>query len=204
MRGIQLFIEGGGKGKNASVFLRTGFGAFLSELREAARAVHLPWDIFLSGSRGETFKDFQRACRLEQDRINILLVDSEGPVRASQREHLRQADKWKVDQPEEQIHLMVQAMEAWLLADVEALRAFYGQGFQESAIPVMQDVEQIDKAALVPALERASRRTQKGPYHKMRHAGRLLARIDPERVRLRAQHCERLFRTLLGIIEAQA
>ena len=204
LRGIQLFIEGGGRGKNAALPLRKGFGAFLAELREAARARGLRWDIFLSGPRAEALKDFQRACRLEPDRINVLLVDSESQVRTSPREHLRQGGQWRVDQPEEHVHLMVQAMEAWIVADPAAVGQFYGQAFQASALPGAPDVETIPKDRLMDGLTQASRGTQKGSYHKIRHAGPLLERIDPALVRSKAKHCERLFATLLGIIEAQA
>jgi hypothetical protein len=203
LRGIQVFVEGGGAGKNATVPFRRGLGAFLGELREAARKRSLRWSIIPCGPRGRAFADFRRACRVDGDCFNVLLVDSEGPVSASPREHLRQADGWPIEQAEQHYHLMVQAMEAWIIADVEALRAFYGQGFRESAIPVGTDVEQIDKDRLVPVLERASRGTQKGSYHKIRHAGGLLARLSPDVVRQRAQHCERPFATLLGVIAAQ-
>ncbi|MGB2819889.1 MAG: DUF4276 family protein, partial [Phycisphaerae bacterium] len=89
---------------------------------------------------------------------------------------------------------------AWIVADRAAMRDFYGQGFRESAIPETEDVEQIDKARLLEGLDRASRDTQKGPYHKVHHAARLLERIDPQVVRSRARHCERLFATLRKVI----
>ena len=203
MRGIQIFIEGGSD-KNASLPLRCGFGVFLSALREAARMRRLRWSIFLSGSRGRAFRDFQRACRLEPERFNVLLVDSEGPVRRRPREHLRQQDKWRIDQSEEHVHLMVQVMEAWIVADVAALRGFYGQGFRESGLPDTSDVEAIPKEGLAEGLEQATRNTSKGAYHKIRHAGPLLAKIDANVVREKAKHCERLSRTVLDIIEAQA
>ena len=204
MRGIQLFIEGGGRDKNAALPLRKGFGAFLAELREAARARGLRWGIFLSGSGAEALKDFQRACRLEPDRINVLLVDSEGLVHTSPREHLRLEARWQIEQLEDQVHLMVQAMEAWIVADPVALGRYYGQGFRVSALPKAPDVETIAKDRLLEALAQAARDTQKGSYHKTRHAGALLERIDPAVVRRKAKHCERLFATLLGVIEAQA
>lgn len=42
----------------------------------------------------------------------------------------RRLDDWDLDGvADEQIHLMVPTMEAWLVADPEALARFYGQGF---------------------------------------------------------------------------
>jgi hypothetical protein len=91
---------------------------------------------------------------------------------------------------------MTQAMEAWFIADVAALAGFYGQEFHQGGIPRNPDVEQIPKAQLETSLRDASRHTQKGEYHKTRHAWRLLQLIDPEVVRQASRHCDRLFTTL--------
>ena len=200
MRGIRVYVEGGGDSRATKAEIRRGFGGFLRSLREAARQRRLRWDVIACGSRGPALAAFRRACDDHPDAFNVLLVDSESPVGASPTEHLRRADNWRIDQPDEHCHLMVQTMEAWIIADVETLRAFYGQGFQDSAICSTQNVEQIDKAALVPALTKASRRTQKGGYHKIHHAGRLLGLLDAAVVRSKARHCERLFATLTKVI----
>jgi hypothetical protein len=159
--------------------VRLGFGAFLGELRDAARRGNLEWDIITCGSRGSAFDDFRTACRTHPDCFNVLLVDSEGPVSAGPREHLHARDGWALDVSGEHCHMMVQAMEAWIIADVEALRAFYGQGFQQSAIPSTQNVERIDKEKLLGAMTVASRQTQKGPYHKIHHGAKLFGPCGP-------------------------
>ena len=92
---------------------------------------------------------------------------------------------------------MVQMMEAWLIADREALVRFYGQGFGENTIPKHSNVEQIDKSTLKLALKAATRNTSKGEYHKIRHGCKLLAQLDSVRVRQAAPHCERLFTILV-------
>ena len=84
-------------------------------------------------------------------------------------------------------------MEAWFLADPEALAAFYGDGFQPGALRSNPRVEEIPKDDVLESLRRASRATQKGPYHKTAHAPELLARIRADRVRAAAPNCERLF-----------
>jgi len=91
---------------------------------------------------------------------------------------------------------MVQTMEAWLIADREALARFYGREFREGALPQHADVEHIDKSTLVPALQAATRLTSKGEYHKIRHGCVLLAQLESAKVRRAAPHCERLFITL--------
>jgi hypothetical protein len=96
---------------------------------------------------------------------------------------------------------MTQAMEAWFIADVTALAEFYGQGFHYGAIPRNPDVEQVPKAQLESGLRDASRQTQKGEYHKARHAWRILKLIDPGTVRRASAHCDRLFTTLQAKME---
>ena len=88
---------------------------------------------------------------------------------------------------------MVQTMEAWIIADAGALAAYYGQNFNANDIPRNKNLEEVAKAALATALERATRNTQKGAYHKIRHASDLLKRIAPEKVRQRCPNCERMF-----------
>ena len=91
---------------------------------------------------------------------------------------------------------MVQMMEAWFLADPEALAAYYGQHFGAKALPGRENVEQIAKSDVERSLKEATKRTQKGEYHKIRHGSDLLAKIDPAKVRRRAPHCERLLTML--------
>jgi len=87
---------------------------------------------------------------------------------------------------------MVQAMEAWFLADRDALATYYGQGFRRNALPGdEQHIEAIRKDHLVPSLENASRDTKtKGQYHKTRHGFALLATIDPVKVEAGSPHAE--------------
>ena len=87
-------------------------------------------------------------------------------------------------------------METWIVADPEALAAYYGQGFRADALPARQDLEAESKEAVARALETATRGTRKGEYRKIRHASDLLKSIDPTRVRRRCARCERLFNEL--------
>lgn len=47
---------------------------------------------------------------------------------------------------------MVQAMEAWFIADADKLKEFYGRDFNENAIPKDRDIERIEKSRLDSAL----------------------------------------------------
>jgi len=93
-------------------------------------------------------------------------------------------------------------MEAWLIADPDALARFYGADFRRTAIPDNPNVEEIDKAQLLSDLKTATRDTTKGEYHKTRHAPQILGELDASQVRSAAPHCERLFSTLSGLIDS--
>ena len=88
-------------------------------------------------------------------------------------------------------------MESWFLADMNSLKVYYGNGFQESALKGNPAVEQILKADVYSRLKRATRETKRGEYHKTKHAPDLLAKIEPSRVRTAAPNCERMFRIIL-------
>jgi hypothetical protein len=170
---------------------------FLGPVWQEARRRRVRLDVIACGSRDAAYAAFQLASRKHPGAFNILLVDSDGPVRTSASAHLSAAHRWDLTAADEnQIHLMVQTMEAWLIADPEALAEFYKHGYVGSSLPATRNVEEISKDDLVPALKRATRDASKGEYHKTRHAFDLLARIDPEKVRGRAPHCDRLFDTI--------
>jgi len=194
---VRIYVEGGGNGANSKAALRQGFEAFFHGLREMARSRRKECRIITCGGRDAAFKLFRNALKDHADAFNILLVDSEEAVSASPKEHLQNRDKWDLrDVREDQCHLMVQTMEAWLIADKDALARFYGQNFQPSALPATPNVEQIEKPVLSRALNAATRRTQKGEYHKIQHGPKILAIIDASKVCAAAPHCERLFSTI--------
>ena len=175
---------------------------FLEPLKEAARNKALRWKLVCCGPRNEAFGRFQNAVNSRDDAVNVLLVDAEGPVHHhSARDHLRDRDEWDLSfAREETIHLMVQTMETWIVADSEALSKYYGQGFGASKLPKATNLETVPKPTVERSLDEAIEPTQKGRYHKIRHASDLLKRIDAERVKIRCRHCQRLFDELGRII----
>lgn len=179
--------------------MRQGFNTFLSEVRDKARVHKIGFSIILCGSRSETFKDFERALIDHPDAFNLLLVDAENSVlEKDPRNHLQKQDGWNLSSYQEnQCHLMVQTMETWLIADIRALKEFYGAGFKPNSLPKRRDIENIDKAELEKALKEATKNSKKGEYHKTRHASELLQKIEVGKVRKAAPYCERLFQELL-------
>lgn len=197
MSGIAIYMEGGGKGPGGRSTLRQGMNTFLAELKEAARKISWRWKFVCCGSRDVAFRMFRHAQGSMDYSVVVLLVDSEGPVTGIPRRHLNERDGWNMTEMEEdRIHLMVQTMETWIVSDVEALRRYYGSDFTVSALPRSIDLEEVTKTDIARALERATARTTKGEYHKIRHASDLLKQISPRIVRERCSYCDRLFELL--------
>ena len=204
MAEVRLYVEGGGNRAEGKAALRRGFGAFLRELVSLARRNRVGWAVVPCGDRSATLKAFTHACQDHPDALKVLVVDAERPVTRSPAEHVADAANQPLpDGSDVSYHLMVQAMEAWLIADIEALARFYGQRFNASAIPARADVEQVTVRELLSALANATRNTQKGSYLKIRHGARLLEEVDPGIVRRAAPHCERLFDELRDELAAR-
>ena len=182
----------------------TRLSIFLDELKSQARRKRIRWAIVACGPRQRAFEDFRLAEREHAASFNVLLVDSESAVQNSPWQHLGIRDGWDVrGLTDDRCHLMVQAMEAWFIADIETLSRFYGRDFNANPIPAGTAVENIGKELLNRALKEATRRTSKGEYHKVRHAFELLGLIDPAVVRGASPYCERLFATLREKMEEE-
>ena len=112
-------------------------------------------------------------------------------------------DNWNLGlATDDMVHLMVQSMETWIVADPDALAKYYGQRFNANAVPNSTNLESVSKARIISALEQATGRTQKGVYHKIRHASEILKKIDHQRVQQRCPACGRLFNALEQTISA--
>lgn len=209
---VKLFVEGGGNSNALRTECRAAFNAFL---RNSGLDGHMP-RIVACGSRQEAYSDYCTAAAHGENAI--LLVDSESPVIVSQDAiddlntwkpwyHLKNrqgsdgqlADNW--DKPnnvsENDCHLMVELMESWFLADIQALKEYYGQGFIENCFTMSADIESIPKAKVIKILEHATRNTAKGTYRKGQHSFELLKRLDAEKVITQSRWAKR-FVTLLS------
>ena len=197
----RLFVEGGGDQRSTLAACRRGFS-------ELARKMVPPGAmprVTACGGRQSAYDDFAHAHGEGREHC-LLLVDSEGPVNAEDGawQHLARRDGWT--QPDavadDQAHLMVQCMEAWLLADRACLATYYGQGFKRSSLPANPAVEEISKSDLAKRLTLATRGTKtKGAYHKTRHGFDLLSLVDAHKVETAAPWAGRFFealRTLSG------
>ena len=111
MKGVAIYMEGGGDGPNGKAALRIGMDALLRPLKEIAQRNRLRWRLVPCGGRDAAFKRFRNAANRD-DAIVALLVDSEGPVSATPTLHLAQRDSWHLQFADgDAIHLMVQVMD---------------------------------------------------------------------------------------------
>jgi hypothetical protein len=201
MSSVAIYIEGGGDSHDSRRALRQGIDVFLLPLKEAARARSWHWKLVCCGGREEAFDAFVRDVHTGETTVVALLVDAESPVVTLPRAHLQTQDGWDLgDVSDDAVHLMIETMEAWIVADTEALAAYYGQRFSANSLPKASNLETVAKTEVASALRQATRATQKGAYHKIRHASDLLQRIDRQKVRQRCPHCERLFEILGNMI----
>ena len=192
---IRIYVEGGFEG-STKTNCRKAFSTFLAKVVRPGS-----FKVIASGSRAQAFQDFCSALRQHPADYNVLLVDSETAVTTRSWQHLREreGDNWPRPHgaDDDQVHLMVQVMEAWFLADPDALSTYYKQGFLRNSLPRRKNIEMIDKKAVFESLSHASKDTQKGTYHKTRHGFELLELIDPGLVQAASSHAADLFAVLL-------
>jgi len=194
---IIIYVEGGGNRKDLKGDCRRSFGKFFAKTGLTGR---LP-QVRPCGGRSTAFKDF---CTALNNPINgelpILLVDSEDPLITTVWQHVknRQGDQWDKPQTatDDHLHLMVQCMETWYMADKEALAEYFGQGFNSNALPRNQNIENIPKDDLFNKLKSATRNTTKGQYNKGSHSFKILERLDPDKVREASPFAQRLLNFL--------
>ncbi len=201
---VRLYVEGGGDSKALRTACRRGFAELLSKAGLAGRMPR----IIACGSRTDAYRDFCTAVRMTQHGVAVLLVDSEDPVNATTDPwaHLRGRDGWHRPRGAgvDACHLMVECMEAWFLADRQALVGTYGPRFRVGALPRKRQVEQIAKSDVFRTLEQATRDSRRGPYRKGEQSFLVLERLDPARLEQAAPHARRFFDALRALAAEDA
>ena len=183
---VKVFIEGGGDSEMLHDELRRGFRMFF--LKAGCKG-NMP-RIVAGGGREQTYDCFKTA--VTQGEQAMLLVDSEAHVTCeSPWEHfkMRPGDQ-NMTKPQgasdkdDDVYLMVCCMESWFLADRDALKAYFGQGYNENALPdINNPVESNSKQSVLDGLKNATRHCKtKRPYAKGEHSFALIGRIDPAKV----------------------
>lgn len=189
---VKFYVEGGGHGGLSRPMCREAFTEYFRKSTQAGRSPR----VVVCGSRNEAFSRFKTAVENRPSgEIFALLVDSESPViNSSPVAHLHQQDGW-IFAPlgPDKVFLMVQAMEAWFLADTTVLATFYGSNFISGPLPGSPtNIETIPKDDLEPRLKQASKNCQKGAYKKVKHGFALLALVSPAKVEIGSAHAKQL------------
>ena len=202
MTSLTVIMEGGGERASGRAAIRQGMDQFLGSMKQLARERAMRWKLTPWGSRNDAYRRFRAAVRDKEADIVILLVDSEGPAHTPPKRHLTDRDGWDLDfANDDAVHLMVQSMETWIVADTAALTSYYGQGFRADALPSNPDLESIERNVIAAGLKQATRNTQKGTYQKIRDGGLLLERIDTDVVRAKCPSCAALFEALNSFLD---
>lgn len=188
-----IYVEGGTPGALADE-ARRGFTKFFEKCLKVRRP-----RVIACGPRTEALKRFQHGRAQGQD--CLLLLDSEEvAARGSPWDHPRMSKECPRPHPyaDADLHFMATVMETWLAACPEELEEFYGQGFKSAKLPQAIDLETVTKRDIYAALEKATKETKtKGAYGKGSHSFKLLALVDPMKVRRRCSYwakrlCEEL------------
>jgi hypothetical protein len=200
-RTLEIYVEGGGKSNNHRAELRAAFLVALRDLKK--RAADAGWTlhpIFL-GPGPEAFKRFVKDSPAPENCHRLLLIDAEGPVTGRVGDHLSSQFHWNVSglDPND-MHLMVQCMEVWFLADVEALKSYFGTKINLKKLPDRKNLEEEPKQDCLAKLEAACKPTPSGTYGKGEHSSGLLKLINWSSVCASLHHANRFNARLEAII----
>jgi hypothetical protein len=148
----QIFVEGGSNNSDSAA--RRGFSDFFKR----AGIEKLP-RVVICGPRGDAIRSYRN-----RKGLGVLLVDSEAPVTASTKiQHLLDREdldhEHKHQLAEEDVFFMIEAMESWLIADIESIAKTHPKVDPKPAQNVRQSaqnqVENISKSASDEALKKS-------------------------------------------------
>lgn len=190
---VRVYVEGAGYSA-LDTKCREGFQKLLTKAGFRGR---LP-RVVPCGSRNDAFDKFKSALG-RQGEYPILLVDSEDIVADANLPdanpsgawtHLSRRDGWTrpAGAQDDQAQLMVATMETWLIADGQALIAYFFPGINRNAPLLDSDLERRSKQDVADALRNATQSSSKGRYHKGNHSFDLLGEVDPAELRRRLPH----------------
>lgn len=201
VKAVHIYLEGSGERREQQAKCRSAFQMLCEKLGFKGK---MP-SFIACGSRNQTYKDFSNALKRNPDVLNILLVDSEDPVKNLTPNphsdmawiHLNLRDGWTrpTDTEPYQALIMATSMETWIATDREALKKFFGKDFQESALPSLPTIESQHRKDIFHKLEHATRNCTK-KYQKGDTSFKILETLDPAILHQHLSQFQRLKATL--------
>lgn len=201
VRAINIFLEGSGDSREQRIVCRRAFQKLCEKMGfKGKMPTFIP-----CGTRNRAYKDFINSLKLNPQAINILLVDSEDPVKNLSPDphsdiawiHLNLRDGWirPADTEPYQALIMATSMETWIATDREALKNFFGKDFQENALPSLPTIESQHRKDIFHKLEHATRNCTK-KYQKGDTSFKILETLDPAILHQNLSQFQRLKATL--------
>jgi len=203
---LYLYVEG-------DEILRPSFQIFFQEFRLALQQRRCGFRVVMYDGNSTTHSAWRKQRSIEQGRdLHLLLVDSEGPVSASDetvpdgcQSFLTSEDLATGD-----VFFMTQIMESWFLTEPSLLQALYGKDFKRSALPGIpkarnptlagEALEAVTKHAVLTGLKLATRDTPKGEYEssqgKTTVAPAMLEKLNTRGIAELSYHLRRLLQRL--------
>ncbi|MBF0587677.1 MAG: DUF4276 family protein [Magnetococcales bacterium] len=212
---FHVYTEGAGKpnqknSKNLRIRLKKAFTLFIKRSIKQTYPGHttgsdVNFVVIPCGSRDQAFKFFSRSWPLKKgDPIPLLLVDSEEPIHDDLEPWTFLTDREPWERPENAtnhyVHLMVNCMENWFLADLGTLDNYFGPGFNTAALPKTLPIEKALKNDVMKGLKQASRNSRRGIYHKGRHSFDILEQIDPTKLQRKAPWACRFLKAMDDVL----
>ena len=201
VKAVHIYLEGSGERREQQVKCRSAFQKLCEKLGFKGK---MP-SFIACGSRNQAYKDFSNALKRNPDVLNILLVDSEDPVKNLSPDphsdiawiHLNLRDGWirPADTESYQALIMATSMETWIATDREALKAFFGKDLQENALPTLPQIESQNRKEVFKKLEHATRNCKR-PYQKGDQSFKILETLDPAILHQHLTQFQRLKATL--------
>lgn len=195
---FKIYVEGSGQTNKLQAVGREAMAKFLSGL-----TLKRTCKIIMCGGRQQAYNDFCVALQNPKEgELPILLVDAEA---AMQKEgdpwgHLKIRDGW--DKPEaatnEHAFLMVQTMEAWLICDDSAWKAWKARVDTDKLPKIHNDnVETIEKDKLEKGCEAVGKSINFSYLDNKRLSGfGILKNVKPKLVRDKSKEANRFFEFL--------
>lgn len=194
----KLYVEGAGPRRAQQSQCRRAFARFF----ESAGVQNRP-GVQPCGGRKEAFDSFRIALKTGgQAVLPLLLVDAEGPIAEKHTvwQHLKARDGWDLPPGahDDQAFLMVQVMESWFLADLAALRSYFGPHFADAPFRAWPALEAIPKQTVFDVLKKATAECKKA-YQKGDVSFEILGGLDPARVEAACPHAQTLLERLRSL-----